>query len=151
MVYVIVIILVVIAFLLLIFFGIVWSVAYTNSPESNVKSLKSFLGFDFKSQYNVISYISNGFHPDSPVKIAISLSDTDFGEVKCFIDTVELSAAEKISNDGKVRYIDAWRREGNIYVKIHSATDVVHNRLFFVASLEINCDNNTLKYEETGF
>lgn len=150
MIYVAVAILVLIVFVILLFVGLTWSFAYTNSSESNINSLESFLGFDLKGKYTVIEYTSNRLHPDSPLSIMISLSSKDFKAVRNFLDNVELSTTERHSNDGKIRYTGGWNRVANNFTKSHSAMYVEGGYTFFVASLEINCDDNTLRYKETG-
>ena len=150
MVYVAVIVLVIVVFVILLFVGLAWSFAHTNSSESNINSLESFLGFDLRGKYTVIEYSSNRLHPDRPLSIMISLSGKDFKAVRYFLDSVELSTTERHSNDGKIRYTGGWNRVANTFTKSHSASYVEGGYTFFVASLEINCDDNTLRYKETG-
>lgn len=151
MIYVAVIILVIIVFVILLFVGLVWSFAHTNSSESNINSLESFLGFDLRGKYTVIEYSSNRLHPDRPLSIMISLTGKDFKAVRYFLDNLELSTTERHSNDGKIRYTSGWNRVANTFTKSHSAMYVEGGYKFFVASLEINCDNFMLGYKESGF
>lgn len=150
MIYIAVAILVIIVFVILLFFGLAWSVAQTNSSESNIYRLESFLGFDLKGKYTFIDYSSNRLHPDRPLSVMISLSGKDFKAVRNFLDNVELSTTERHSDDGKIRYLGGWNRVANTFTKSHSASYVEGGYTFFVASLEINCDDNTLRYKETG-
>lgn len=143
-------ILVIIVFVILLIFGLAWSLAQTNSSESNIYSLESFLGFDLNGKYTVINHSYNRLHPDRPLSIMISLSDKDFKAVRNFLDYVELSTTDRHSNDGKIRYIGGWNRVVNTFTKSHSASYVEGGYTFFVASLEIYCVDNTLRYKETG-
>ena len=151
MIYIAVAILVVIVFVILLFFGLAWSFAQINSSESNINSLESFLGFDLNGKYTVIDFSYNRLHPDRPLSVMISLSGKDFKAVRNFLDNVELSTTERHSNDGKIRYTGCWNRVANTFTKSHSALYVEGGYTFFVASMEIHCDDNTLRYKETGF
>lgn len=150
MIYVAVAILVIIVFVILLFVGLAWSFAHSNSSESNINSLESFLGFNLKGKYTVIDYSYNRLHPDRPLNIMISLSGKDFKTVRNFLANVELSINERHSNDGKIRYTGGWSKVANTFTKSHAASYVEGDYTFFVASLEINCDDNTLRYKETG-
>ena len=151
MVYVIIIVLAIIILLVLIFFGALWGLSSAHSPDSRVGSLKSFLGYDFKGEYNIVEFHSQPFHPDKPLRIAITLSDEDFDKVKMYLQTLEFKTTENRSEDGSVLCRVSWVSTSNIYTKRYSASYVDSGIPFFTASLEIDCDNNVLRYRETGF
>ena len=119
-------------------------------PDYHIKSIKSFLGYDFKGEYKILKYHSKEFHPDHPVKISISLSDNDFDQVKMYLQKLELKTTETLSADGNVSYKDSWSKETNIYMKSHEASYVDSGYPFYIAMLEIDCEKNTLRYSETG-
>lgn len=149
MVYVIVIVLAIIILLALIFFGALWGLSSANSPDSRVDSLKSFLGYDFKGEYNIVEFHSQPFHPDKPMRIAITLSDEQLDKVKIYLQTLEFKITENRSKDGSVLYRVSWVSASNIYRKIYSASYVDSGFPFFTASLEIDYNNKTLRYNET--
>jgi len=151
MVYVVVIVLAIIFLLALIFFGVIRGLSSGNSPDSQVGSLKSFLGYDFKGEYNIVESHSQPFHPDQPMRITITLSGKDFDKVKIYLQTIELTTTETHSGDGRVLYRVSWVKASNIYTKSYTALYIDTSLPFFSAKLEIDCDNNVLRYRETRF
>ena len=150
MIYFIVFVLVIIIVLTPKFFGVLGGLNSSNPHDYHLGSIKSFLGYNFKGEYNIIEFHSNEFHPDHPVKISILLSDKDFDQVKMYLQTIDLKTTETRSRDGKVSYMDSWVKEANIYTKSHEAFYVDSGYTFFIASLEIDCDNSELRFSETG-
>lgn len=140
-----------IVLLALIFFGALWGLSSANSPDSRVGSLKSFLGYDFKGEYNIVESHSQPFHPDQPMRITISLSDEEFDKVKMYLQTLEFKTTENRSEDGSVLYRVGWGSASNSYTKSHTAFHIDSDVPFFNATLEVDCDNNVLRYRETGF
>jgi len=151
MAYVIVIVLTIIILVALIFFGALWGLSSANSPDSQVGCLKSFLGYDFKGGYNIVEFHSQPFHPDQPMRIAITLSDEEFDKVKMYLQTLDLKTTETHSGDGRVLYRVSWIKASNIFTKSHTALYIDTSLSFFNATLEIDCGNNVLRYRETGF
>lgn len=151
MVYVIVIVLAIIILLVLIFFGALWGLSSAHSPDSRVGSLKSFLGYDFKGEYNIVESHSQPFHPDQPMRIAITLSDEQFDKVKMYLQTLEFKTTETHSSDGRVLYRVSWIKASNIFTKSHTALYIDTSLPFFNATLEIDCNSNVLRYRETRF
>ena len=135
---------------LLLYFAL-RGLASIDLPETAVNSINSFLGFSIKGDYKVIEHSSQSRHPDRPVKTTIYLPNPDFELVKDHLATIELNTTVSESRDGKIKYRDGWDKRGNSFTKFHTASYVDSGMLFFAASVTINCDTNTLTYQETGF
>ena len=140
--------------IVLIFFGIrfFWSKsAEPVQPIDKAKELKSFLGVDFGNDYAIIQYSSRPRHPDSPMSIAISLSETDFEMVKKFLSTINLEEVNNYSKDKKVKYTEQWMERGDKYYKNYSATrqnDSGSEYPFFNRRLAINAATRIISYKE---
>jgi nitrogen fixation-related uncharacterized protein len=126
----------------------------TKKESDSIDSVKNFLAFDFGNDYEVVEHISTNFHPDQPTKISVKLDAKAIGNTKSFLLGLSLVKKESISDDNKIKYIETWRNDKDVFQKTHTASHLNSDGTgytFFKAELKIDLESMIITYVETGY
>jgi len=117
--------------------GMANSVKNLNSEknrESRIKLIKSILGFDFGDNYLEIENTTR-FHPDTPTKVILEFSESEFNEIINFIK--DRSTEKKYE----------WRND-KVTLKNHDADYSKGNN--FIEHIDLIFATKRLEYRNTG-
>lgn len=124
-----------------------------NNPNDSVTKLKFFLGMNFGEDYKLIEYGNKKYHPDSPMNISISLSESSFKKVVEHLAIQNFELKTTYSNDKKIKYSEYWNLRGNVYSKSYSASDFNGSDInypFFNVRLSVDIKTKIIRYSEFG-
>jgi hypothetical protein len=124
-----------------------------NNPNDSVTNLKLFLGLNFGEDYKLIMYSNKKYHPDTPMNLSISLTESTFNRVVEHLALQNFEIKTTYSNDKKIQYSEKWNVNGDIYSKSYSAshfnrTDIDYT--FFNVRLSVDIKTKIIRYSEFG-
>jgi hypothetical protein len=153
-------IVIIVGFLLLLallFVGIIWALSEfmrPNTTAESVNKIKSFLGFYFNDDYQVIEHNSQNHHPDRPLHIKILVSEGVLNDIKAHIDTLETGSNENFNSDKSIVYSESITRTESGFKIGHSAAHINkdgNKYTFFSAWLDLDFEKSLLVYGETHY
>lgn len=149
MVYFLIAVILIIALIFLVFIITIRSIQ-PNNPAISVNQLKSFLGFNLTDDYTIIEHFSRNNHPDKPMNVCISLPTEAFEKVTKYLADTDLIENVTYSEDKQIKYTVRWTKKEHSFYKTHTISYTNPDYQFFFASLDIDCINRTLTYNEYG-
>ncbi|MBU3714117.1 MAG: hypothetical protein FGM46_04135 [Ferruginibacter sp.] len=127
--------------------------AAPSDPVDSANELKRFLGLDFGNNYSIVEQSSRNYHPDRPMNVTVSLSESDFEKVIEYLTTLNFETSTSFSKDNKIRYTEYWRKYGEEYRKNYTAARINESGSdypFFNADLYVDINTRCISYNEFG-